>query len=242
MSDVLARTESRVLRITLNRPDTGNKVSDEMVVELTKQIQAAGENVDLIVLRGAGDNFCLGRSRTGAPRPSEAFDRRASNEMVFDLYRAVRNAKVPLVCGIQGQAVGFGCAIAAISDIAVATEDAQFSTPEMEHGILPTVVLSTFIDRVPRKAINYLIYSSAAVDAQRALSFGLICDVVAGNRLDATIDALCASILKAPAVAIRGVKEYMRSAADLPIEGAVDYARNLHAVINSSRHMRDAKA
>jgi enoyl-CoA hydratase len=76
------------------------------------------------------------------------------------------------------------------------------------------------------------------INAQRALTFGLICDIVAANRLNDALDALCESILKAPAVAVRGVKEYMRSAADLPIEGAVDYARNLHAVINSSRQMR----
>lgn len=241
MSDVLAQTASGILRITLNRPDAGNKVSDEMVVELTKLIAGAGAHTDLIVLRGAGEDFCLGRGSKATSKASEALERRANSEIVFDLYRTIRNAKVPVVCGIQGQAVGFGCAIAAISDIAVAAEDARFSAPEMEHGILPTVVLSTLIDRVPRKAINYLIYSSAVIDAQRALVFGLICDIVAAGRLDDTLDALCESILNAPAVAIRGVKEYMRSAADLPIEGAVDYARNLHAVINSSRQMRKSE-
>jgi enoyl-CoA hydratase len=157
MSDVLARNASGILRITLNRPETGNKVSDEMVVELTRLIAGVGEHENLIVLRGAGEDFCLGRGSKATSKASEALERRQSSEVVFDLYRAIRNAKVPVVCGIQGQAVGFGCAIAAISDIAVAAEDARFSTPEMEHGILPTVVLSTLIDRVPRKAINFLI-------------------------------------------------------------------------------------
>jgi hypothetical protein len=56
------------------------------------------------------------------------------------------------------------------------------------------------------------------------------------------MDRLCADILKAPSIAIRGAKEYMRTAPDMPIDGAVDFARNLHATINSSRRMRDSRA
>src|SRR6185312_11884102 len=101
-------------------------------------------------------------------------------------------------------------ALAAICDITLVTADARFSTPEMEHAVLPTVVMSTFVDRLSRKGLNYLIYSSAEIGAERALSHGLASEIVPANALDAAMDQLCASMLKAPSIAIRGAKEYMR--------------------------------
>lgn len=244
MKEIACQTDGPILRITLDCPERGNAASDEMVAELTRLIATADDAIDLIVLRGAGSDFCLGRSRMGARRPvePEALERRGTTEVVFGLYRAIRNAKVPVVCGVQGKAIGFGCALAAICDITVATADARFSTPEMEHAVLPTVVMSTFIDRMSRKGLNYLIYSSAEIGADRALSFGFVSEIVPAGDLDSALDHLCSMMLKAPSIAIRGAKEYMRTAADMPIEGAIDFARNLHATINSSRRMRESRA
>ena len=218
-------------------------VADDMVAELTRLIVCAPEGTDLIVLRGAGADFCLGRSRMGSRLPvePEALERRDTTDTVFGLYRAIRNAKMPVVCAVQGLAIGFGCALAAVCDITLATADARFSTPEMDHAVLPTVVMSTFVDRVPRKALSYLIYSCAEIDARQAQTFGIVSEVVPAGTLDAALDQLCAAILKAPSIAIRGAKEYIRTAPDMPIDGAVEFARNLHATINSSRRMRDQR-
>ncbi len=243
MSDIAQASDGPILRITLNCPERGNSASDDMVAELTRLIAGASANADLVVLRGAGADFCLGRSRMGARRPvePEALERRETTEIVFDLYRSIRSAKIPVVCGVQGRAIGFGCALAAICDITLATADARFATPEMEHAVLPTVVMSSFVDRVPRKELHYLIYSQAEIDSERALTFGIVSNVVAAGSLDAELERLCADLLKAPPIAIRGAKEYMRTAPDIAIEGAVDFARNLHATINSSRRMRDVR-
>ena len=56
--------------------------------------------------------------------------------------------------------------------------------------------------------------------------------------LDQAVDTLTAAILKAPAIAVRGVKEYARTAYNMSTEGAIDFARNIHAVINSSSEIR----
>lgn len=243
MTDIVSQLEGAVLRVTLNRPDRGNAASDENVAELARLIAGAADDADIVVLRGAGDDFCLGRSKMGARAATEpeALQRRDTSEVVFGLYRAVRASPIPVLCGVQGKAVGFGCALAAICDITLASADARFSTPEMEHAVLPTVVMSTFVDRLSRKALNYLIYSNAEISAERALSFGLVSDVVPPGQLDDTMDRLVESMLKAPSIAIRGAKEYMRTAPDMAIEGAIDYARNLHATINSSRRMREKR-
>src|SRR5665213_4412006 len=157
--EILAKQDGPILRITINQPARGNTVSNEMVAEMTRLVAGAEPAADLIVIRGAGKDFCLGRFRGAAPpAPPEALELRDSSDTIFDFYRTLRGAKVPVVCAVQGAAIGFGCALAAGCDITLAAAAAVFQTPEMEHNILPTVVLSTFVDRLPRKALAYLVY------------------------------------------------------------------------------------
>ena len=240
MPDILTKQDGPILRITLNQPDRGNAVSDEMVAELTGIIEAAEDTSSVVVLRGAGRDFCVGRAAMGQRPPVEpdAYERRSFSDVVFDCYGAMRNAKVPIVAVVQGRALGFGCAIAAACDITLASEQAVFQVPEMAHNILPTMVMSSFVDRLPRKAISYLVYSTAEITPERALSFGLVSEVVPAAKLDAAVETLCAAILKAPRPAILGVKEYVKTAPDMAVHGAVEFARNLHATVNSSGEMR----
>ncbi|MGB7078926.1 MAG: enoyl-CoA hydratase/isomerase family protein [Xanthobacteraceae bacterium] len=240
MADILTRQDGAILNITLNQPERGNAVSDEMVAELTRIIATVDGTSSVVVLRGAGKDFCVGRAAMGQRPPTEpdAYERRSFSDVVFNCYGAMRDAKVPIVAAVQGRALGFGCAIAAACDITLASDQAVFQVPEMAHNILPTMVMSSFVDRVPRKAIGYLVYSTAEITPERALSFGIVSDVVPAAKLDAAVEALCTAILKAPRPAILGVKEYVKTAPDMAVHGAVEFARNLHATVNSSGEMR----
>ena len=106
------------------------------------------------------------------------------SDVVFDAYGAMRNCPVPIIAVVQGGAHGFGCAIAAACDVTLASDKATFSVPEMAHQIMPTMVMSSFVDRVPRKAMAYLVYSMFEVSAERALSYGIVSDVVPAAQLD----------------------------------------------------------
>jgi enoyl-CoA hydratase len=239
-NDIKVKQDGPILRVTLNRPKRGNAVTDDMVRELTKLIKQAPKKSDIIVLRGAGQDFCVGRAGMGA-RPAvepTAYARRGFSDVVFDAYGAMRNCPIPIIAVVQGGAHGFGCAIAAACDITIASDKARFSVPEMAHQIMPTMVLSSFVDRVPRKAMAYMVYSMFEISPERALSFGIVSDVVPAGKLDAHVDKLTKAMLTAPSIALRSAKEFIRSGPDLPTAGAVEYARNLHAVINSAAEIR----
>lgn len=242
--EILVKQDGPILRVTINAPDRGNAVTDDMVRELTKLIAEAPKNSDIVVIRGAGKDFCVGRAGMGA-RPTvepTAYARRNFSDVVFDAYGAMRNCPIPIIAVVQGGAHGFGCAIAAACDITLASDKASFSVPEMAHQIMPTMVLSSFVDRVPRKAAAYMLYSMFEVSAERALSYGIVSDVVPAAQLDATLDKLTAAMLMAPSISLRSAKEYIRSAPDMPVAGAVEYARNLHAVINSAAEIRKPRS
>lgn len=241
MSDeILTARKGPVLEITLNRPSIGNAASDGMAVELTRLLASAGETAEIVVLRGAGEDFCVGRESMGkrppGPQP-DALQLRKRNDVIFNCYGAFRRCEIPVIGVVKGRALGFGCAIAAVCDITLAADTAKFQVPEMAHNIMPTMVMSALVDRVPRKAMTYLVWSTAVISAQRAREVGIVSEVHPAAELDAAVEALCAQIMKAPRPARVGCKDYARVALDMDVTGAVEYARNIHAVINSSGEM-----
>jgi enoyl-CoA hydratase/carnithine racemase len=108
----------------------------------------------------------------------------------------------------------------------------------MAHNIMPTIAMSALVDRMTRKAAAYLVYSTQEIDAHKALFFGLASDVVPADGLDAAVGNLVDRLKKTPIPALMAVKEYARSAFNLSTQAANDFARNLHATINSSSAMR----
>ncbi|HEX2243856.1 MAG TPA: enoyl-CoA hydratase/isomerase family protein, partial [Gammaproteobacteria bacterium] len=195
----------------------------------------------VIVFKGAGDDFCLGRESMGQPPPTpgpEAYTVRDRSDIIFNLYGAFRSARAPILGIVQGRAVGLGCALAALCDITLAGEKARFQFPETAHRIMPTIAFSALVDRVPRKAATYMIYSTAEIDAHKALTFGLVSNVVPAQELDSNLNALLEHFKKMPLPAVFAVKEYARSAFEIGAQAATDLARNLHATVNSFSGMR----
>src|SRR5262249_8534538 len=189
-SDILTARKGPVLEITLKRPHIGNAASDAMAVELTKLLLGAGETSEIVVLRGAGEDFCVGRETMGKRPPGappEAFELRRRNDVVFNCYSAFRRCAIPLIRAVRRRALAFasGCAIAAVCDTTLAADTAKFQVPEMAHNIMPTMVMSALVDRVPRKAMTYLVWSTAVIGPQRAREAGIVSEVVPAAELDA---------------------------------------------------------
>jgi len=238
---VLMQKDGDVTTITLNRPDIGNRQTDTVWAHVTQMFADAAKGSRLILFRGAGEDFCLGREAMGQAQPGpapEAYAVRDRAETIFNLYGAFRNAKVPIIGIVQGRAVGLGCALAALCDITIASEKARFSFPETAHCIMPTIAFSALVDRVPRKAATFMMYSAQEIDAHKALMFGLASNVVPANELDGAVATLVEHMKKMPLAAVLALKEYARTAFRMDTQAATDFARNLHATVNSFSGMK----
>jgi len=236
---ILCEKRGDATHITINRADCGGLVSDPMAAELADLIDDATKNSKYIVFSSAGDDFCLGRDPDGREpgKPSDALDARRRSEVVFNFYASFRRAKIPVVCAVQGRALGFGCAITSVCDITIAAASARFALPEMGHNIMPTMAMSSLIDRVGRKGALYLTYSTEEIDAQTALAYGLASRVVPDDMLNAQLELVCAALDKAPMAAVKSVKEYATNAITMSVEQASDFARNMHSAVNTSSSM-----
>jgi enoyl-CoA hydratase len=235
---LLIEQDGRILRIKFNRPED-NGVSDSMAAALSEAVLKAHETSEAVVLSSVGPDFCTGRVRDAAAPPSpEAYSRRSEYDSIFNSYKALRSCQVPVIGVIEGRAMGFGAAIVSLCDVSFASDIASFNIPEIAHNVMPTMVMSALYDRMNRNAILWMAYSADFIDAQRALSYGIVSQVVAHDKLSAEVDRFCSLLLSRPRPAILGLKEYLRVTPRMDEQGAIDYARSLHSMVNTAAEMK----
>ena len=188
--------DGAVAAITIDRAAEGNVLTTEMLRALTATIRAAAAtDAKVLTLRTTGADFCRGRDPKGGPaNPSALVMRDQVLQPILDVYAALNEAPQPVVCAVQGAALGFGCAMATACDVTIAADNATFKLPEMTHNLPPTLAISALMPKVPRKAIAYMVYAMPQIDAATALQIGIVSAVVPLARLDAAmVEISCAS-------------------------------------------------
>ena len=230
--------DGRILRVTFNRPED-NGVSDSMAAALSEALAKAHETSDVVVVSSIGPDFCTGRIRDAAnPPAAEAYARRPEYDSIFNSYKAVRSAQVPVVGVLRGRVMGYGTALASLCDVSFAADTATFNIPEITHNVMPTMVMSALYDRVNRNAILWMAYSADFIDAKQAQDWGIVSQVTAPDKLDAAVGRFLDLLLSRPRPAILGLKEYLRVAPRMDEQAAIDYARTLHSMVNTSAAMK----
>lgn len=241
MADQLQFTrDGAIARLTVNRPDEGNVISLAMVREMTAMIADAGADPDikLIVLTGEGPDFSRGRDPKGAPEkaPVTAGDiKGALMDTILGFYAAVRDAEIPVVAAVRGTANGMACAAASVCDVTIAADDARFSLPEMKGGIAPTLAIFAHIDRIPAKALLWMVYSTEHIDAQAALGYGLVSRVLPAAEFDQGVEDFVRTMAAYERTDIRTCKQYLWRARQMEPRAASDLAGNMLAVVLSSK-------
>ena len=203
------------LNITLNRPRLGNVMTAAMIDQLTNAIAAVkrGSGMRAVVIRAKGKDFCLGRDnrsdKAKGDKPRTAWDMHERvTSLILGSYAACRQCPVPVIAVVQGHAKGFGSGIVGACDMALAADTATFSTPEMLHGITPTLVMTALQD-VNRKTLVDMVYSGLPIDAATALAVGLIGRIIPATQLQDAADTLCKTLNSYDAIGVEVMKGFL---------------------------------
>ncbi len=238
MSDrVVREIRDRVVTLTIDRPDMGNLVTVPMGAALADGLLSVPDEAKLVLLRGMGNDFCLGRDPGPPPAARlSAQDVRATlTEPALALYAAFRRCPAPVVGVVQGRALGMGCGLAALCDVTIAAAGARFQAPEMNRDLPPTLLMSALLECVGPKAVAWLVYSRDEIDAAAAMRIGLISCIADAAGLEASVESLVGKLSENSAASLRAVKEYLRSATRMDRQAAADFASNLLASVLSSQ-------
>jgi enoyl-CoA hydratase/carnithine racemase len=227
--------EGLVATITLDRPAEGNLLTLDMIGALRAALRSAGESdAKVILLRATGADFCRGRESKSGPPPSALALRSNVLQTILDVFDALGTVAQPVVGAVQGEALGFGCALASACDITLAADSARFRLPELEKDLPPTLAMSAMMSRVPRKALAWMVYSGAEVDARTAQRLGIASTVVPLGELEIATKNLLAALTVRSRDALVAVKEYMRNAGTMDARGAAAYGGVLLSAVLSS--------
>jgi len=184
LEDVL---EPGIVRLTLNRPKAANSLSHELVAALHEGFERLGRDpaVRVIVLAGAGKNFCAGHDLTESiAAAKDPASKRAANIAASAMIMTMRRCPKPIVARIHGVATAAGCQLAASCDLVFAAADARFATPGVNIGLwclAPQVAVSRSIS--PKHAMQMLL-TGKMIDADTAVRFGLANEAVTPEGLD----------------------------------------------------------
>jgi enoyl-CoA hydratase/carnithine racemase len=206
-SEITAEMRGHILWLTIQREERRNAMNGAVLEGLRAALAGAARDpaVRAIVLTGAGSQaFCAGADLSSGN--AFRFDYSQPYQGFADLLREARRCTVPLIARVNGACMAGGMGLLAMCDLAVASSHARFGLPEVKVGVFPAQVLAVLQHQIPRRALNDLCLTGEPIDADGALSIGLVNEVAEPEALDATLDALLSRLLdKSPSAIRRGL-------------------------------------
>ena len=199
-----------LLRVTLARPERRNAFDAALVAELTAAF-ADIRDARAVVLAGEGESFCAGADAEWM-RASVELSRDENVEEALQLRRmldTIDGCPAPVVCRVQGHALGGGCGLLACCDVVVASPGAVFAFSEVKLGLVPAVISPFVLAKTGPSAARRYFVTGERFDAEEARRIGLVHEV-AGD-LDAAVERIVGEILTAGPKAARVAKALARA-------------------------------
>ncbi|HEY8483914.1 MAG TPA: enoyl-CoA hydratase-related protein [Longimicrobiales bacterium] len=176
---VLYGTEDGVAILTLNRPEKRNALDDQMIAELKDAFARAERDRDarVILLRGAGPDFCTGADLSQLERIASGADpieNLADASALADVFIRMRRLNKPIIAAVHGHVFAGGAGLATAADLLVAADDAVFGYPEVLLGFVPSMVM-VLLRRVASEKIAFeLLARGDRIGAAEAQRLGLV--------------------------------------------------------------------
>ena len=208
MNGISVELDGTVLRIRLNRSEKLNAVDTPMLDELSSRVRnaAADDAVRAVLLTGAGRAFCSGGDLTGGDTAGAA---EAANRVV----RAVTALPKPVVAGVHGGAVGFGCTLALSCDLVVAAPSAYFQLAFTRVGLMPDGGASALLPGlIGRARAARMAMTAERVSAAVAFEWGMISYLTGEDDYQSVLTDVLRSVSGGPTLALGWTKRALAAA------------------------------
>ena len=228
--------------VTINRPEKRNALGEvgdgDAFTSLFDQLnEDAG--ICCVILTGAGNAFSAGgdiksmHERSGAFGGTPVELRDGYRRGIHAIARALHGLDVPLIAAVNGPAIGFGCDLACLADIRIASDRAQFGVTFLKLGLVPGDGGAWLLPRVlGLSRAAELLFTGDVIEARIAAEWGLVSRIVAHDRLLEESMAVATKIAAMPSHALRLTKRMMRQGLTSSYEAALDLAASTQALLH----------
>ena len=231
---VLYTVEGSVARITLNRPEKRNALNDAVIDGLKQNLKnaAADTNVRVVVISGAGKDFCSGADLSALQKIAGASVAENSEDAqsLLELFLMIRAVQVPVVAAVTGRALAGGCGLATACDLVLASASARFGYPEVKIGFVPAMVMAILRRNVSEKRAFELITRGAEISAQQGKEFGLVNQVFADESFEADVRAYVGEFEKMSASAMGLTKTLLYQMDGLAFPEALETGADVNVI------------
>ncbi len=239
---ILYSKRDRTAWITLNRPEARNAMNSIMRSELIRSLEDVNDDpeVHVVVLTGAGDKaFCAGGDISEFPRLSSA-DQLTRHGAAHPLL-LIRQMSKPVVAMVNGLALGGGCETVLASDIAIASEGAQFGQPEIMVGVIPGAGGTQVLPRlIGEKRAKELIFTGRMLSAEEAFALGIVNQVVPQEDLKEATQEFVETLLKRSSVILQLAKLAVNRSLETTLSAGLACERDLFALCFGTEDQKEA--
>ena len=225
---IVVETKGRVGVVTLNRPKQLNALNAQLMQELAAALYAfdADDSVGCIVLTGNDKAFAAGAD-IAAMKDFDYMQAFRSNYITRD-WEHIRNIRKPVLAAVAGYALGGGCELAMLCDLAIAADTAKFGQPEINLGVMPGSGGTQRLPRFASKALAMdMILTARTIGAEEALRAGLVSRVVPAEKLIEEAMAMAERIAGYSLPAVMMAKESVNRAYESSLAEGVLFERRL---------------
>jgi methylglutaconyl-CoA hydratase len=177
-STALYDVDGGIVRITLNRPEKRNALNEELIDALKTTLRRANdeENVRVVIVSGAGADFCSGADLEALQEISTATvaENLADARSLMELFLLIRAVRVPVIAAVRGRALAGGCGLALACDMVLAARSARLGFPEVKIGFVPAMVMAILRRSTSEKRAFELLTTGTEISADEAVTYGLV--------------------------------------------------------------------
>lgn len=242
MEHILFDVHEHVGTITLNRPEKLNAVTPEMSDAFVAHVNEWNrrDDVHVMVLLAAGEKaFCAGSDVKELDKYETPWEFRNRP----DYCDAIRSLIKPVVCAINGYALGGGLETAMSCDIRIAADTAVLGSPEVKLGWIGGGGMAYMLaHNVGASNASLMLMTGDFITAQQALQWGLVSELHPQSKLHGRAQEIAATIASRPPIAVETAKANMRAAYTMPMEMAIQYERDLQTVCFATEDAREGRA
>jgi enoyl-CoA hydratase len=216
--------------LTIDREERRNALSGDVIADMVEGLARAGADgqVRVVVLTGAGEMAFSAGGDIGGFLAAEGTAESAP-AAISRLLDALWHHPQPTIARVNGRALGGGFGLLLACDLAVAADDAEVGTPEIDIGLWPHVITAVIQRTVPRKLALELTFTGRRLGAEEAARWGIVNRVVPRAELDGAVRELVEVIAaKSPFVVGLGKRSFL-GAEDLPWGRALDHLKEMLA-------------
>ncbi|HEX9282191.1 MAG TPA: enoyl-CoA hydratase-related protein [Gemmatimonadales bacterium] len=239
---LLFETRDAIAFITINRPDKLNALNDEVVDELAHAAErvATEDAIRGVILTGAGQKAFVAGADIGDLAKQGPFDGKARALRGQAMLRRLETCGKPVVCAVNGYALGGGCELAMACHLRIASETAKFGQPEVKLGIAPGYGGTQRLPRLVGKGhALHLILTGEMIDAQEAYRIGLVNKVVPPADLLPTTEGTLRGILALGPLAVRLALEAVDQGLEMTLDQGLLLEANHFGLLAATRDMKE---